>query len=220
MDTTYAVDMSLPSAEDGLGGTPIEYSTVDFSASSTSDQLFDGGLTELGDCHLHPIASQWPMLSSQSLLGPTPATFMHTNGAPESNMNGKVDRARKTKGSQRLHYAVEKRYRSTLNEKYATLARTLSSDGIQRICGTESRDWAVQMDGMLAGSKDKQGGAARQGKTATLSATIETINLLTRCCSREARDLEQLRQSVGDIRNRVRQILQPKTPLDSQHDGP
>jgi hypothetical protein len=102
MDTAYAVDMSLPAAEDGLGGTPImfvgihdsmygserpnavEYhgdidahaldSAVDFSASSTSDQLFDGGLTELGDCHMDPIASQWPMLSPQSLLGPTPGT--------------------------------------------------------------------------------------------------------------------------------------------------
>jgi hypothetical protein len=92
---------------------------------------------------------------------------------------------------------------------------------MQRICGAESEDWAAQMDGILASSKDKQGptgGVVRQGKTATLSATIETINLLTKCCTREARDLEQLRQSVGEIRNRVQEILHPGPPMDSQHD--
>jgi hypothetical protein len=72
------------------------------------------------------------------------------------------------------------------------------------------------MDSILCNSKDEQGGAIRQRKTATLSVTIETINLLSKCCSREAKDLEQLRRSVQDIRNRVQYILEAKTPLDRE----
>lgn len=59
----------------------------------------------------------------------------------------------------------------------------------------------------------------RQRKTATLSATIETINLLSRCCSREARELERLRKSVQDIGNRVQYVLEAKQPLDREQHG-
>jgi len=122
-------------------------------------------------------------------------------------------------GSQRPHYAVEKRYRSTLNENYAALARTLSSEAIQRICGTESRDGPVQMEGTSSGLKDEKGAASRQRKTATLSETIETISIITRCCTREAKNLEQLRSSVEAMRNRVQQMLDGKPLASSEHHG-
>jgi hypothetical protein len=128
-----------------------------------------------------------------------------------------IDGYLKVRGVKRPHYVVEKRYRSTLNEKYAALARTLPSEAIQRICKTESRDWALNIDGIASGSKSREGDAQRQRKTATLSATIETITLLSRCCNREARELERLRESVQDIVNRVQNVLEAKSPLDNKH---
>jgi pyruvate formate-lyase activating enzyme-like uncharacterized protein len=76
------------------------------------------------------------------------------------------------------------------------------------------------MDGTSSGSKGEQGAASRQRKTATLSVTIETIKIISRCCSREAKDLEQLRSSVQDMRNRVQHMLEAKTqPSREQHGG-
>jgi hypothetical protein len=75
------------------------------------------------------------------------------------------------------------------------------------------------VDGILAGSRDGEGGAVRQRKTATLSATIEAIEILTKCCYREAQELDELRRSVGDITTRVHQILQPKETLDGGQQG-
>jgi len=73
------------------------------------------------------------------------------------------------------------------------------------------------MDGNSSGSKDP---AAGQRKTATLSMTIETINIISRCCSREAKDLERLRSSVEDMRNRVQQMLGARSqPSREQYSG-
>ncbi|RDL36344.1 uncharacterized protein BP5553_05696 [Venustampulla echinocandica] len=248
MHTNFTVDLSQPSAERELAATSDrdEYfhngdtvgldRALDFGASSTCDQLFDFGLSELENCYPNPTTSQDPMLT------PPPSMLNHTASPTNSNKHPEVipgisqspteprssrsgrqkaDRARKTKGSERPHYAVEKRYRSTLNEKYAALARILSSEAIQRICRTEAQDWAVEMDdapsGSKGGSKDER---SRQGKTATLSRTIENINVLSRCCRREAEGLEQLRCGIYDVRNRVQHILRAKIPPSrEQHDG-
>lgn len=75
----------------------------------------------------------------------------------------------------------------------------------------------MQMDSTYLSAKGEAGAGSRQQKTATLSVTIETINLLSRCCSREAKLLEQLRCSVDDIRNRVQHILEPRDR--EQHGG-
>ncbi|KAI0124114.1 hypothetical protein BJ170DRAFT_638179 [Xylariales sp. AK1849] len=134
----------------------------------------------------------------------------------ESSPQG--DRARRKKGSQRRHYAVEKRYRSTLDGKYAALARTLSSEATRRICQTDSPEWAVQLDGpsSLGPNDESATMGSRQRKTTTLSVTIETINILSRCCRRKAMNLEQLRCSVHEMRNRVQQMLEANTPLSHE----
>ncbi|KAL4874709.1 hypothetical protein BJY04DRAFT_224760 [Aspergillus karnatakaensis] len=124
----------------------------------------------------------------------------------------KGDRASKAKAAQqqRPHYAVEKRYRSSLNEKYAALTQALLAESTQRICRTEAEDWTLELEG---GNKEEQnsGTGVRQSKTATLSATIEAIDILTRCCEREAKEVERLRTSVGSITQHVRQLLEANT---------
>lgn len=125
------------------------------------------------------------------------------------NNTSQADRGRKPEGSQRPHYAVEKRYRSTLNEKYAALARALSSEAIQRICRSKSPGWAFDADNT---SKDAHEGKSRQRKTTTLSVIIETINILNICCRQEAKELEQLRSGVHAIRTSAQNLL-GKSPL-------
>ncbi|KAF7531997.1 hypothetical protein G7054_g8361 [Neopestalotiopsis clavispora] len=156
---------------------------------------------------------------------PTPSTICHHQTTDTSSRDGTHgDGALKRKGSQRRHYAVEKRYRSTLNKTYAILARTVSSDAVQRICRTESPDWAMHLDRPPSFSSGDDTAAATavaptagtrvnpQRKTATLSATIETIGVLTRCCLREARKLEQLKKNVQEVRNRMQQVLEECPP--------
>lgn len=123
-------------------------------------------------------------------------------------------RQKNPKAGQRPHYAVEKRYRSTLNERYAALTRTLRSDTLQRICKTEPGGWNIHSEGVGSLLQEREvdepaAGAARAGnpKTATLSATIEAIAILTKCCQREANELERLRGTVRETRERVRQVL-------------
>lgn len=122
---------------------------------------------------------------------------------------GQGRKKKTTKAGQRPHYAVERRYRSTLNERYAALTRTLRSDTLQRICKTEAVDWNIHLEGLKERDTDEQAaGAARQGKTATLSATIEAIGILTKCCQREADELERLRVGVRETREHVRQMVE------------
>lgn len=49
--------------------------------------------------------------------------------------------------------------------------------------------------------------------------TIDTINTLSGCCSREAKELSLLRRSVNDIQNRVRQVLEPRIESDQEQSG-
>ena len=77
----------------------------------------------------------------------------------------------------------------------------------------------MQLDD-TSSSRDEQGTGSRQRKTASLSVTIETINMLSSCCRREAKDLEQLRSSVHETRKRVRHMLEAKrSPSREQHGG-
>lgn len=114
-------------------------------------------------------------------------------------------------GSQRPHYAVEKKYRSTLNDKYAALARALSSQSIQRICRSKSPSWSFDADNTASSSSQTEvtGGTtkSRQRKTTTLSMIIETIHILDECCRQEARELDQLRSGLGAVRSTARQLL-------------
>ena len=78
----------------------------------------------------------------------------------------------------------------------------------------------MQVDSTATGSKGQPGAGNRQQKTTTLSVTIDTINILRRCYSREAKELEQLRNSVQDIKNRAQQALQATAqPNHEQHGG-
>lgn len=100
-----------------------------------------------------------------------------------------------TAPSCRAHYAVEKRYRTTLNDRYAALARLVSQTETQEICRTENKDWEVppKLDSSPSSGDDK-GPCKRQSKTTTLSAAIDTIALLDRCCMRKAQELQSLRE--------------------------
>lgn len=100
----------------------------------------------------------------------------------------------------RKHYAVEKRYRSTLNDRYATLARIVSHPDTQTICRSECTDWEVpyklECGTATEGGKDP---SKRQSKTTTLSVAIDTIALLDRACNRKARELQSLLERLNGI---------------------
>ncbi|KAI5468187.1 hypothetical protein BGZ63DRAFT_399708 [Mariannaea sp. PMI_226] len=217
----------------GIDPTTLD-SVVGFSTPpgpSTSDRALDCSLSELlGECFPDPMGPPTPhrriQADAPSLLHSHPT---HSRGQPDMiarekksshkrllNESGTNDVGRNTKANsnQRPHYAVESRYRSTLNEKYAALTQALLSEAVQRICRTEAADWVARIDSgapsNLRGERGT-GNGNRQQKTTTLSATIDTINTLSRCCAREARDVEQLRQSVRETRTRVQQILEAKS---------
>lgn len=101
--------------------------------------------------------------------------------------------------SSRAHYAVEKRYRTTLNDRYATLARLVSQAETQEICRTENKDWEVPSKLDSSSSSSGKGSCKRQSKTTTLSAAIDTISLLDRCCMRKAQELQSLRCHLDSI---------------------
>ncbi|KAK8010245.1 hypothetical protein PG990_009210 [Apiospora arundinis] len=197
-------------------------------AAGTLDTVGGGsqGPSHSLDCDFALDESQWTMLSPESILRTTTTDSSYANSSMpleefpepvsgygilaevnESSMPRQSDAPEQRKGgsSQRRHYAVEKRYRSTLNGKYAALARALSSEATQRICRTDSADWAVKSHpSAVAGTP--------QRKTATLSSTIETIEVLHRCCRREAAKLEQLQRSVQEMRHRMQQVLDSNPP--------
>ncbi|CAK4032352.1 helix-loop-helix DNA-binding domain-containing [Lecanosticta acicola] len=106
--------------------------------------------------------------------------------------------------STRAHYAVEKRYRSTLNDRYATLARLVSQPETQEICRTICKDWEVpsKLDSSTCSGKDKDP-TKRQSKTTTLSVAIETIATLDQCCTQKAKELQFLLQRLKGIAHSV-----------------
>jgi len=121
----------------------------------------------------------------------------------------------KAGSSQRPHYAVESRYRSTLNEKYAALTRALSSEAVQRICRTLE---GQEDKGVASENRYQQGGNAnRQQKTATLSETIDTINILNKCCAREEQSLLELRRNLDETKVRIREILVAKSSVGKEN---
>ncbi|KAK4185848.1 hypothetical protein QBC35DRAFT_290153 [Podospora australis] len=211
-------------------------SAVDLSVSSTFDDLLDCDPALLEDWNPPPHAAhagpnnntnshQWPSLPNpQSPNLPTPAAsegfrVATTDGTNRQRVHSDPCRVRKPEGSQRAHYAVEKRYRSTLNEKYAALARALSNETVQRVCKSKSPTWAFDAESSASTSdlqndeqqqnQQQQGGGVRtrQRKTTTLSVVIETINILSVCCREEEKELEQLRSGVNAIRNSAAQLL-------------
>ncbi|KAH6649105.1 hypothetical protein BKA67DRAFT_576796 [Truncatella angustata] len=214
-----------------VDGVALE-SAADFGTVQMPSQLLDCDFSALDGYPSNPAATQWPMLSPLSMLHSTESST-HSNMlaevVPEASLRSGTSRSnepniqkgnqpRKQNGSQRRHYAVEKRYRSTLDSKYAALARTLSSEAAQRICRTDSQEWTVQLDRPpYSGPNDEPATTgSRQRKTATLSVTIETINILTRCCRREAMKLKQLQCDVQDMRNRMQQMIKANAPVSRE----
>ncbi|KAK5657860.1 hypothetical protein OQA88_2408 [Cercophora sp. LCS_1] len=214
-------------------------SAVDLSMSSTFEDLLDCDLSLLENWNPaasnHSSHSQWPPLHPQP--GPTPSSDEFdaaaaamtrqagrsiTTAGDHPRVSGvgiqikpqQTDACRvpKPEGSQRAHYAVEKRYRSALNEKYAALARLLSSDAVQRACKSKSPGWSFEAEGTSNESgngngNEQQGVKNRQRKTTTLSVVIDTIRILETCCREDARELEQLRSGVSAIRDSAAELL-------------
>ncbi|KAL4878792.1 hypothetical protein BJY04DRAFT_220856 [Aspergillus karnatakaensis] len=233
MSFKYTADIDISPAEGNALDDPHAaafHPGIDFYFDNpfTSSSLYDWSLPEMNDWTLGPHTTttstfQWPMLTPQSL---SPSTDGLTDSAAvldrtslgkqrqptpprgHRSTTKRSDQDSKFKTTQRAHYAVEKRYRSSLNEKYAALTQTLLAETTQRICRTDTADWTIQVEGAIAGSTSKQGAKNRQSKTATLSATIEAIGILTRCCQREAIEVKRLQIGVLEMRQHVRRLLQ------------
>ncbi|KAM3421053.1 hypothetical protein BST61_g1471 [Cercospora zeina] len=101
--------------------------------------------------------------------------------------------------STRAHYAVEKKYRSTLNERYATLARIVTQPETMEICRTEVPDWEVPIKLEVPEEGAERHPGKRQSKTTTLSVAIETMELLDRACARKAKELQELTRRLSAI---------------------
>ncbi|PPJ60532.1 hypothetical protein CBER1_03207 [Cercospora berteroae] len=99
----------------------------------------------------------------------------------------------------RAHYAVEKKYRSTLNERYATLARIVTQPETMDICRTEAPDWEVPIKLEVPEEGAERHPGKRQSKTTTLSVAIETIELLDRACARKAKEFQELTRRLSII---------------------
>jgi len=99
---------------------------------------------------------------------------------------------------------VEKKYRSTLNDKYASLADLISRDEVQQICGREGDVRVVQS---ALESNNNAGNARRQSKTMTLTAAIETIRLLDLSCNRKAERLKNMIQQLSSIQQAKTHVL-------------
>ncbi|GIZ45801.1 hypothetical protein CKM354_000895200 [Cercospora kikuchii] len=97
----------------------------------------------------------------------------------------------------RPHYAVEKRYRSALNTKYAKLTDAVLQDSTQRICQAANPEWNVHA---LEGGN-------RLNKKATLSAALDTIDVLVECCERKAGELEDLEKGRQAISAQARELV-------------
>ncbi|EME49543.1 hypothetical protein DOTSEDRAFT_68352 [Dothistroma septosporum NZE10] len=113
------------------------------------------------------------------------------------------DSTNPTAPSSRAHYAVEKRYRATLNDRYATLARLVSRAETQKICRIENKQWEVPSKLDSSGSSSNNGPCKRQSKTTTLSVAIDTIALLDRGCMRKVKELQSLRSRLDSIASSV-----------------
>lgn len=105
--------------------------------------------------------------------------------------------------STRAHYAVEKRYRSTLNERYATLARIVSNTETLEICRTEMPDWEVPTKLEVPDVGAEKNTGKRQSKTTTLSVALDTIELLERACANKAREYQELSRRLSTIASSI-----------------
>jgi hypothetical protein len=94
---------------------------------------------------------------------------------------------------------VEKRYRATLNERYATLARVISQMETISICRTVAPDWEMSTKLEVPESGAEKDPGKRQSKTTTLSAAIEAIDLLDRACRRKADELQRMKTRLAGI---------------------
>lgn len=123
---------------------------------------------------------------------------MMSNNSPHSSISSPPAAL-----STRAHYAVEKRYRSTLNERYATLARIVTQPETMEICRTEVPDWEVPIKLEVPEEGAEKHPGKRQSKTTTLSVAIETIELLDRACARKAREFQELSRRLSAIAGSV-----------------
>ncbi|KAK4634935.1 hypothetical protein CLAFUW4_01102 [Fulvia fulva] len=137
-------------------------------------------------------SSTKPVVQKRQKQSNSQRSSVSSSSSPKSIVS---DSIAPTAPSCRAHYAVEKRYRTTLNDRYAALARLVSQTETQEICRTENKDWEVppKLDSSPSSGDDK-GPCKRQSKTTTLSAAIDTIALLDRCCMRKAQELQSLRE--------------------------
>lgn len=110
-----------------------------------------------------------------------------------------TDRPKRSSGSTgRPHYAVEKRYRSSLNDRFTALAELVARPATQQICqaqhcdGTDS-DKPTLLQHMQPGHK--------HSKTATLTQALQTIILLERACLRKNRKLNASTSRLNRIAN-------------------
>ncbi|KAF7191957.1 hypothetical protein HII31_06602 [Pseudocercospora fuligena] len=99
----------------------------------------------------------------------------------------------------RPHYAVERRYRSSLNERYASLARLVAQLETVEICQAVNPDFQLPTKLEIPESGSEKPAGKRQSKTTTLSVAIDTIALLEKACARKAQEWECVASKLNGI---------------------
>jgi hypothetical protein len=103
-----------------------------------------------------------------------------------------ADRPKRSSGSTaRPHHAVEKRYRSSLNDRFTALAELVAQPATQQLCQAQHCDGTDEEDkpASLQHVKPRASPGHKHSKTATLTQALQTIILLERACLRKSRQL-------------------------------
>ncbi|KAI1333948.1 hypothetical protein F5Y15DRAFT_319552 [Xylariaceae sp. FL0016] len=220
----YAVDPSLLLEQSNRMDLDLDRSTSDDLAGLFNNH-FVWPFPELEADFETRLSSSTSGVPSMEEPLPSRASISPRSPVSRRRMAGRQsgkEKKQTTETSQRPHYAVEKRYRSLLNEKYATLGRALAQMGVQRICRTEVPDWTARINdnaAPLARQSSSTNVNVKQSKMTALLAATETIAILHRCCCRKQREVHELRQSVQELSSRIKVMLGTNTGGSAEFRG-
>lgn len=207
---------SLPEQENSFEDAPFEFDDtqtqqqMDTDTSTPQSRSSRGflSLTESEERKLQDIAmpyrttpavkaSPTPTLSTLSQSSPSPSPLPE-----ESETSTRKYRKRKTstddempfalcQSRKRGHNAIEKRYRTNLNDKIICLRR-----GIPSLCRTSSSDTKSGEDEDSEGEIDSKTGQQKYGKAAILTRALEYIKHLENTTQRLGGEADALRTRV------------------------
>lgn len=95
-----------------------------------------------------------------------------------------------------------------MNDKYASLAKALLGEETQRLCRKVQPDWSIiPLNVEDSSQREQSTSKGGQSKSATLSAAIEVIDLLSRACNAEVETVRRKRQVMDRASLAIREIL-------------